>query len=262
MTDSFPVILGTCLDAEAIWLGKAPENINRPALLSHGTYEINEGLPAMLDLYERQGIQTTFFVPGVTADRYPDAVREIARRGHELGSHGYNHLSPLLLDAVREREELVGGMDAIERACGHRPVTWRSPSWEFTTRTIDLLLATGVKNSTNLHDRSRPYRHQRAGQSLALVELPVEWHLADAPYFMHAGLPGRVIFPPAIVEELWREEFLGLMERPGSFLHLTLHPQLIGHPGRLRMLERFIVFMRQHARVRFMRCDELAATVA
>ena len=46
----FPVIYGICLDAEAIWVGKAPENLKKPVLLSHGAYAIREGLPPLLDL--------------------------------------------------------------------------------------------------------------------------------------------------------------------------------------------------------------------
>ncbi len=43
MSDSdFPVVFGTCLDAEAIWLGKTPENAAKPVLLSHGSFEIHE----------------------------------------------------------------------------------------------------------------------------------------------------------------------------------------------------------------------------
>ena len=80
--DTFPVIYGICLDAEAIWLGKAPENAQRPVLLSHGAYEIREGLAPLLDLLDRHTVKATFFVPGMTADRYPDAIREIHHTRH------------------------------------------------------------------------------------------------------------------------------------------------------------------------------------
>lgn len=257
----FPVVFGTCLDAEAIWLGKAPENAHKPVLLSHGAFEIREGLTPLLDLFERHGIASTFFVPGITVDRYPAAVREVHRRGHEVASHGYNHLSPPLLSPERELQELVTGIESIERVTGVRPVTWRSPSWEFTAHTLDYLLEQRISVSTNFHDSTRPYRHQRDGAALALVELPVEWHLADAPFFMYAGQIGRMIQSPRVVEEMWRDDFTGLYQRPGSFFHLTLHVQLIAHPARLQMLDRLIGFIRQHPRVRFMRCDTLAATV-
>ena len=262
MSDScFPVVFGTCLDAEAIWLGKSPENAAKPVLLSHGAFEVREGLAPVLDLFDAHRIRSTFFVPGITVDRYPEAVREIHRRGHEVASHGYGHLSPPLLSPERELEELVAGITAIERVAGVRPVTWRSPSWEFTEHTIDYLIEQAISVSTNFHDSTRPYRHQRAGIDLPLVELPVEWHLADAPYFLYAGQPGRQLYPPRVVEQMWRDDFDGLYQRPGSFFHLTLHVQLIGHPARLAMLDRLIGHIKAQPRSRFMRCDELASMI-
>jgi peptidoglycan-N-acetylglucosamine deacetylase len=262
MSDIFPVVFGICLDAEAIWVGRAPENLKRPVLLSHGAFAIHEGLAPLLALLDRSGIKASFFIPGMTADRYPDAVRDIHRRGHELGSHGHGHRPIAALNADEERDELVRGIDSLHKISGVRPTAWRSPSWEWSDRTLDLLLETGVEVSANFHDRARPYRHQRDGKPLPLVELPVQWHLADAPYFMYGGQLGRVIRTAREVEQLWQEEFSGLYEWPGAFFHLTLHVQLIGHPGRLAMLKRFIGFIRKHPRVKFMRCDELAATVS
>jgi peptidoglycan-N-acetylglucosamine deacetylase len=261
-TATFPVVLGICLDAEAIWLGKDPAAATKPCLLSHGTYAILEGLAQLLATLQRHAARATFFVPGLTAERYPDAVREIAAHGHEIGSHGHGHRSPPLLSAEEERSELLRGIESLEQITGSRPVTWRSPSWEITERTIPLLLEAGIRVSTNFHDRSRPYRHTRNGAAIDLVELAVQWHLADAPYFMYAGIVGRMLTAPSLVEETWREEFLGLYERPGCFFHLTLHVQLIGHPGRLRMLDRLLGFMAGHDRVAFMTSNETAATVA
>jgi peptidoglycan-N-acetylglucosamine deacetylase len=261
IAESFPVVLGICLDAEAIWLGRQPENVHRQVLLSHGAFAIREGLPRLLDLLDAHAINATFFVPGITADRYSNAVREIHRRGHELASHGHGHKPVASLSAEEEKAELVRGIDALERVVAYRPVTWRSPSWEWSDRTLDLLLETGVTVSANFHDRVRPYRHERNGKPLPLVELPVQWHLADAPYFMYGGQIGRVIRSAHDVQEIWQEEFDGLYSWPGAFFHLTLHVQLIGHPGRLKMLDRFIHHVQQRSRVTFFRCRDLALTV-
>lgn len=262
MNDKFPVIFGICLDAEAIWLGKAPENAKRPILLSHGAFAVKEGLTPLLQLLNSHSISATFFIPGVTADRYPESVLAIHKSGHEIGSHGHGHLPPATLGAEEERSELVRGIDSLANIVGHKPTTWRSPSWEWSGRTLDLLLAEGVTVSANFHDQARPYRHERDGHKLPLVELPVQWHLADAPYFMYGGQIGRVIRSAATAEEVWKEEFSGLYSWPGAFFHLTLHVQLIGHPGRLQMLDRFIGFIKSHPRAAFMRCNEVAAEVA
>lgn len=263
MSDApFPVVFGIDFDAEAIWLGKIQPGEKRPVLQSHGAYAVNEGLDPLLDLLDRHAIRATFFIPGMTAERYPREVEELDRRGHEIGGHGYAHRSPPLLDREQERQELNRGLDAIAGITGRRPLSWRSPSWEFTEHTVDLLIEAGVEVSANFADRSRPYRHLRNGEPIALVEVPVQWHLADAPYFLYGGLPGRSLHPPSAAFETWSEEFIGLYEdRPGSFFHLTLHVQLIGHPGRLRMLERLIELMRERPRTEFLRCDELARRV-
>ncbi|MGE3064687.1 MAG: polysaccharide deacetylase family protein [Hyphomicrobiaceae bacterium] len=262
MTADFPITLGICLDGEAIWLGRKPENAKRPVLQSHGAFEIHEGLKPVLALLDDMSIKATFFVPGLTADRYPDAVREIVRRGHEVGSHGHGHKPIQTLTPEQEEHELVAGMESIRAITGKMPNIWRSPSWEWSDRTLDLLLKHGVTVSTNFHDRLRPYRHMKDGKPTPVVELPVQWHMADAPFFSYGGEVGRVVRPAIDAEQVWREEFDGLYDWEGTFYHLTLHVQLIGHPGRLRMVARHLAYMKSHARSRFMTAGEIAATVA
>jgi peptidoglycan/xylan/chitin deacetylase (PgdA/CDA1 family) len=261
MTQSYPVVVGICLDAEAIWVGKAPENENRPVLLSHGAFAVREGLGPLLDVLDEHGVRATFYVPGMTADRYPDAVKLCATRGHEVASHGYKHLPVHTLTAEQEEHELVAGLDALERITGARPATWRSPSWEFSPRTMDLMLKYGIRASANYFDALRPYRHMRDGKALPIVELPVQWHLADAPYFLYGGQIGRIIRPATDAEKVWTEEFDALYETPGTFYHLTLHVQLIGHPGRLRMLARHLRHVRGQPGVTFLTAQQAAALV-
>lgn len=262
MTETFPVAIGVCLDAEAIWLNKFPKGEHRPILLSHGTYAIHEGLDPLLALFQRRGVAATFYVPGVTADRWPDAARKAKAAGHEIASHTYGHQTAVGMSREEERDDMLRGFDAVEAAVGQRPEAWRSASWEFSANTIDLMLEAGVKVSANYQDRSRPYRLTRDGAALPIVELPVHWHLADAPYFLYGGLPGRAPRPASEAEAVWREEFDGLyQDRPGSFLHLTLHVQLIGHPGRLQMLDRFLGHIRNCDRAKFKTASDVAATV-
>ncbi|MEM9684683.1 MAG: polysaccharide deacetylase [Pseudomonadota bacterium] len=262
--DPFPVVIGTCLDAEAIWFNKIGEGEHRPVMLSNGAYAIREGLHPLLDLFDDHGVRSTFFLPGVTAEKYPEAVTLIQARGHEIASHTYSHMSAVGKSREHERQDLVAGIDVLEKITGERPSTWRSASWEFSENTLDLLIDSGITVSANYHDTSRPYRHTRDGNPLPVVELPVQWHLADAPYFLYDGaLAGRMPRPASAAYDVWNEEFIGLYEdRPGSFFHLTLHVQLIGHPGRLRMLDRFLTEIRDRPRSRFHTCAEVAADVA
>ena len=262
MDGVFPVLLGIDLDAEALWEGKDPTNAQRPVLLSNGAFAVREGLEPLLELLQSHAIRTTFFVPGITCDRYPESVRAIVKAGHELGSHGYHHkpISPAM-SLKEEEEELVRGIDCLRAITRQHPTAWRSPSWEWSSGTLDLLLSNGITVSTSFHDRIRPYRHERGGNAVDVVELPVQWHLADAPFFLYGGQVGRTIRTAAAAREVWEEEFAALYDRLGAFYNLTLHVQLIGHPGRLRMLDQHIAFIKRHPRARFMTCGEIAATV-
>ncbi|MGH2466374.1 MAG: polysaccharide deacetylase family protein, partial [Candidatus Limnocylindrales bacterium] len=77
------------LDAEAAVLASAPEAGGRLGVMSHQAYGPRTGLPRLLRLLVERDLTATFFVPGYTAERWPDAVRAIRDAGHEIGHHGY-----------------------------------------------------------------------------------------------------------------------------------------------------------------------------
>ena len=89
-----------------------------------------------------------------------------------------------------------------------------------------------------------------------LLELPVSWTLDDYPHFM--SRPERTV---AEVEEIWRDEFDALREREGAAFILTMHPQVIGRPGRLAMLDSLVAYIRHSGDAEFFRCDEFAQLV-
>jgi peptidoglycan/xylan/chitin deacetylase (PgdA/CDA1 family) len=91
-----------------------------------------------------------------------------------------------------------------------------------------------------------------------LVELPIQWILDDAPHFWFAGDTwNKKISTPSEVREIWGAEFEGIYSLGGSFI-LTMHPQIIGRPHRLRLLEEFIAFVRSHPGVWITTCAEIA----
>ena len=62
-------------------------NATRLSVMSHQAYGPLTGVPRILRLLARQDLRATFFVPGYTAERYPDVVRRIVEAGHEIVSH-------------------------------------------------------------------------------------------------------------------------------------------------------------------------------
>lgn len=242
------------VDAESAWLGRDPENARRPGVLSQGAYSPKVAVPAILELLAREGIRATFFVPGLDADAHPDTVRAIHRAGHELGHHGYEHVRADPADRDAEERSLRRGIEALERISGERPVGFRSPSCDFTAHTLELLTQERFSYSSNFMDSHAPYKHGKTD----IIELPVQWILDDAPFFLFGlGVNQRPIQPASHALEIWREEFEGLYEWRSLYV-LTLHPQLIGRPSRLRALADLIHFIQGHDGVWFATCREIA----
>lgn len=219
-------------DAEELWIGENPANANSPGVLSQGAYGPKVGVPLILDLLRRYGVTATFYVPGKDALRHPDAVRAIIEAGHEIGHHGHSHTNPTRLAPGQEREELELGLQTL-RGLGAEIVGYRSPSWEFTPHTLDLLQEAGLRYSSNLLDHFLPYLHD----SHDLVEVPVSWILDDAPHFWFANDTWeKTIRSPREVLHVWLPEIDGIAELGGHAM-LTFHPFLTGRPSRLAFLE-------------------------
>ncbi len=185
-------------------------------------------------------------------------MREIIADGHEVGHHGYTHTSPANLDAAAEEDELVRALEIL-RGFGADVVGYRSPSWDFSKATLGLLEKHGFAYSSNLMDDLRPYRHD----GKRLVELPIQWILDDAAHFWFDGRESwtRRISTPSEVREIWDAEFAGIRDLGGGFV-LTMHPQVIGRPSRLALLDGFIAHVRRHTDVWVTTCREMAARVA
>lgn len=243
-------------DAEEVWIGDDPENANRPGVLSQGTYGAKVAVPLILELLERHGLRQTFFVPGRVAERYPERVREILAGGHEVAHHGYTHTSPANLSPADEEAELVRALEVL-RALGADPTGYRSPSWEFSPVTIDLLRKHGISYSSNYMDDIRPYRHQGGD----VVELPIQWILDDAPYFWFSPADWlRKISTPSEVYEIWTGELEGIVKLGGCCI-FTMHPQVIGRPHRLAFLDRLIGEVLARDDVWVATCRDIAAQV-
>lgn len=228
-------------DGETAAFGYDRENApHRLSLQSEAMYGPEVGLPRILELLDAHRIPATFFVPGYVAERHEEAVKEIAKRGHEVAHHGYFHERPDLLDERREGEILQRGTEILERITGKRPRGYRAPSWEMTERTPRLLKANGFAYDSSLMGDDEPYLIP-AGVKERLLEIPVHWTNDDWVHFGFCSSPtlGNGISSPSKVFETWSEEFLGYHQFGGCFV-LTLHPFVIGRPSRIRLLDRIL----------------------
>lgn len=245
------------VDAETVVLNKGAEHARCLSTMSHQAYGPRVGVPRILALLKRHQLPATFFVPGETAQRWPDTVRAILDAGHEIGCHGHTHRSLLQLSEDEQRDDLDLALEALQ-AVGVQPVGYRAPNWQLTRAALELLPSRGFVYDSSLMDDDRPYRLCAA--SGALIELPVHWSLDDwAQYaFLPAPKIGSVIEAPAKLVDLWTGE-LNAMRATGSLCVVVCHPFLSGRASRIAALEKFVDFARQCGDVRFTGAGQLAS---
>ncbi len=166
-------------EAAQLQLGMWPEDVPRG---QHFT--VLDVLPRLLELLAARGVRATFFVEGLNAEMYPDALHTIAAAGHEVAVHAWRHEEWAALDAESEAALLARATNAL-RSIGLAPRGFRPPGGGLTARTLGLLAEHG-------------YRHvspagEREGLLDGLAVLPFRWPLVDAYAFLpqFAGLRER-----------------------------------------------------------------------
>jgi peptidoglycan/xylan/chitin deacetylase (PgdA/CDA1 family) len=210
-------------EAAQLELGMWPDDL---AQGEHFT--VTEVLPRLLELLSSLGVRATFFVEGLNAVTYPDALRSIAAHGHELALHAWRHEDWASLDAERESSLLDRARNAMADI-GLSPVGFRPPGGLMTPRTLELL-------------RSRDFRYispagQREGVSDGMAVLPFRWSLVDAFYYMphfsglrqHEGFSEQPL-PVSRMGEVMTQAILARAHETG---HVTLlfHPFSLAFTG-------------------------------
>jgi peptidoglycan/xylan/chitin deacetylase (PgdA/CDA1 family) len=242
-----------------------------PSWLSRGEFGPRVAAPRLLSLLGRFGIRSSWYVPGHTIESFPDAVRTVAGAGHEIAHHGWTHRPPASLTREQEENELVRANEAIRSISGGYARGYRSPSWDLSAYSVDLLLKHGfVYDSSMMGDDYRPYYARRGdvieleapaafGEPTRLVEMPIHWSMDDSPHFefvRSAETLRQGLKPAGDVLDNWVHEFLGMKERvEWGVLTYTCHPFIIGRGHRIMMLEKLIRRLKDEGAV-FQRVDE------
>ncbi|WP_230399435.1 polysaccharide deacetylase family protein [Novisyntrophococcus fermenticellae] len=248
------------LDAEFFGKIYYPEiNVDEGDILRLGRTSIWFGLPGLLEVLDRYEVKATFFIPGVVAERYPDAVRSIVERGHEIGCHGNNHEILAHLTVEEQRAALTEARDTLTEITGKAPAGFRMPEGEISEETLVLVKELGFAYSSSLSDDDVPYIRE----GCELMELPIHWELFDLPYFVFTFDPP---IPPgqsrsACMDDVlanWMYELEGA-RRFGTLFNLQLDPQAIGEQGRIFMLERLLEELKNTDDVWIAAGEEIAA---
>ena len=169
------------------------DNLGEARALERGTKPADEpvgndpsvtvALPWLLDELDAHGLGATFFVEAINCELYPDAVRQIAARGHELGLHGWRHEEWASLSAADEREILTRAVGAFA-GLGIGARGFRPPGGELNSRSPALLREAGLRWCSPAGGT--------AGVRRGLAYVPFAWNFVDAYHLMDSFAPLRV----------------------------------------------------------------------
>ncbi len=106
--------------------------------LMFNVYESSENVTKIADILDEYGAKATFFIGGSWADDNVDCVREIYKRGHELGSHGYFHKDHSAMTYNSNLEEIRSSVKLLEMICGKKIDLFAPPSGAFCEETLSV----------------------------------------------------------------------------------------------------------------------------
>jgi len=253
--------------------GFIARGLTTPTPLSRGEFGLI-GAQRIRAFLKSSDLRTTWFVPGFTIESHRRACEAVVEDGHEVAHHSWAHIPPAQQSRDEEEADLVRANDAIVRLTGRKARGYRSPSWDLSENTVDLLIAHGFLYDSSLMGADYwPYRARRGdrvelgkpygfGEETALIEMPISWTLDDHPHFefMRTAttvLPG--LQSARTVMENWLDEFR-YMQRTVDWGILTyiMHPYVIGRGYRMLAFEELVKNLQASGAV-FMTMEDAAA---
>jgi|GEM_PF-30237 len=201
---------------------------------SNYQYGIDEGAPRILKLLSERQIVATFTSAALALERSPAIAQSIVSQGHEICAHGYRWVHQFKLSEPQEREFIRAAATSIETTTGQRPKGWLS-RYLFTEHTRRLLVEEGYSYHMDDYSRDVPFWDETPAGPIVVV-----------PYALDSN-DMKMWTAPAYTPEQWLEyalETLDVLYKEGQqqprMMSLGVHLRVIGRPGRIRMLERFV----------------------
>jgi peptidoglycan-N-acetylglucosamine deacetylase len=258
-------------DAISGWIARG---MTSPTPVSRGEFGPHVGLPRILALLAKYRIPSSWYVPGHTLATYPDQCRQVSDAGHEIGHHGWTHRPPAALSLEQEEDELLRANELIRKLTGRYARGYRSPSWDLSQHTAELLLKHGfLYDSSMMGDDYTPYRVRCGdvialetpavfGEDTKLIEMPVSWTLDDYPQFEFIRTPTWILQGLGNANNVisnWIDDFLYLRSNlDWGIVTYTFHPFVIGRGHRMMALEKLIRALMDNG-AEFMKLEDAAA---
>lgn len=210
------------------------------------------GLRRLLNICDKHKIKVSLPINGLTAEYYPELVKECHERGHELVAHGWDQGVYLYnLTREEERENIRRTVEAIVKVTGEAPTGWSSPGVRPTENTPELLVKAGFLYHCDYHDDEMPYP-LRVGKKV-LIEFPHQYTINDH----RIGQGNRHDFFAKFKDEFDYRYKIG--NKMPTMFNVITHAYLISRIPLIDTFEQIIKYAKKREQVWFARRGDVAA---
>ena len=232
-----------------------PPSFTERHMSMEGIYEYGSrvGVWRILREFEKRGLPLTVFGVGMALQRHPELTAAFVELGHEIACHGWRWISYQNLDEATEREHMRLGLDAIEKLTGNRPLGWYTGRDSPQTRRL-VADDGGLLYDSDYYGDDLPFwmKVKRSdGTVVPRLVVPYTLDTNDMRFALPQGF--------AQAEDFYiylRDSFDALYaegdpngENAPKMMSIGMHCRLLGRPGRLVALQRFLDHVAKHDKV-------------
>ena len=227
-------------------------NMSMESLYEYGS---RAGVWRILELFAKHQVPLTIFAVAMAAERHPEVIRAMVQAGHEICSHGYRWIDYQYMDEAEERAHLQRAIEILTELTGERPLGWYTGRTGPNTRRL-VMEEGGFLYDSDTYDDDLPYWEPDTPTGKPHLVIPYTLDTNDMRFTQVQGFHTAEQF-----FQYLKDAFDTLCEEGASapkMLSIGLHCRLIGRPGRLVGLKRFLEYAQGHERVWFARRLDIA----
>lgn len=218
----------------------APPTVGRRNLNTESMFEYGSraGFWRVHRIFEKHGRPLTVYAVGQALERNPEAARAMIEAGWEVASHGWRWIDYLEMPPEEERAHIRRAIEAIEKACGVRPVGWYTGRISDNTRRL-VVEEGGFLYDSDSYADELPYWVEVGGTDHLVI--PYTLDANDFKFLLPNGFVTADDFATYLIDT-----FEQLRAECGRMMSVGLHCRIIGRPGRARGLDRFLHHLATH----------------
>lgn len=225
-------------------------NMNMESIYEYGS---RAGVWRLLRLFEQRKIPMTIFAVGMAMERNPEVARAFVELGHEVASHGWRWIDYQYMDEKTEREHIRLAIAAIEKTTGAKPQGWYIGRVSPQTRRL-VAEQGGMLYDADAYSDDLPY-WVKVGDLDQLI-VPYTLDSNDMRFATAQGFNTGDQFY-AYLRDAFDVLYAEGADRP-KMLSVGLHCRLVGRPGRIAGLARFLDHVQRHDKVWLCRRIDIA----